>query len=54
MVCSGTELEFLFWLTGEIPQTLQLVIEGVQRRYIVQGRGRKCSLSLHNQVSELL
>ena len=41
-----------FWLTGETPNTLQLVVDQIERNfYPYVNRGRKTKLDLWNQVS---
>ena len=43
---------FLFWLTGEIPPTLQLIVDGIQRDMTPNvNRGRPQILDFCNQVS---
>ena len=39
-----------YWLTGEIPPTLELLTTQVEPLLKTRGRGRKCKLSLKNQV----
>ena len=40
-----------FWLTGEFPDTLQLVVSKIERRFFHHyPRGRRASLSVRNQV----
>ena len=47
-----TNWTFFFWLTGETPNSLQSIVNGVQREYLptIQ-RGRGKILDFRNQVS---
>ena len=44
--------KFFFWLTGEFPPTLQLIVDGIQNEFMPNvNRGRPQILDLRNQVS---
>ena len=39
-----------YWLTGELPPTLQLIVNRLEVRFRHRTRGRKCIITFRNQV----
>ena len=43
-----------YWLTGETPQTMQILVNAIDRKFFVHRHyGRNCSLDLRNQVCDI-
>ena len=42
--------DHFFWLTGDIPPSLNLIVNEIRPKLQIRGRGRKLSLSVRNQV----
>ena len=51
----STNWDHFFWLTGEFPHTLQIIVDKIQTKFFIKNqRGPKVLLSVRNQVHRFI